>query len=292
MSKLVETQFGYHIVQRLTYAQAKATYDAQYPAMVNGAAGAEYMAKLDTASKIQVKSTAVATVKAVVLAEGQHRTDRTILATFKGGELTVARLLMWIDGMPAQNHIPQQIQTAPDSILTQFLRDLVLNEVMLKKADSMKVGMTDAEKAGLYHDFGQLVPMVWQALNVDPKSLADSAKSEPEREKLAAARVDTFLTRVLSGQLPQPVQIPVPLKILLESKYDWKVNSAGLDRAAEHARAARATDDSTKAANAPPSQVPLPGSAAGAGGPPPAGRGGVPGAQAGCSACNQEAIAL
>jgi hypothetical protein len=76
---------------------------------------------------------------------------------------------------------------------------------------------------------------------------------------LASARVEALMDNIMAGKA-QPVPIPTPLKVLLEGKYDWKVNAAGLDRATELARTLRATDDSTKAANQPKSQVPLPGS--------------------------------
>ena len=76
--------------------------------------------------------------------------------------------------------------------------------------------------------------MSWAQLGIDPKSLADSAKSTADSERLAASRVDAYLDRVMAGQA-QPVSVPTPLKIVLMDKYDAKVNSAGIDRAVERA---------------------------------------------------------
>ena len=100
--------------------------------------------------------------------------------------------------------------------------------------------------------------MTWQALRIDPKSLSDSAKTPSERERLAAARIESFLDRVMAGEA-QPVPVPAPLQIVLMNKYDSKVNPAGIDRAVERAQKIRHVADSTRAANQPKSAVPLPG---------------------------------
>ena len=141
-------------------------------------------------------------------------------------------------------------------------------EVLLKRADSAKIG-PDAGgvrqpasrlRAGGRDDAGR-------RCGIDPKSLADSAKTPAERERLAAARVEAYLDKVMAGEA-QPVPVPSPLQIVLMNKYDSKVNAAGIDRAVERAQKIRTVADSTRAANQPKSAVPLPGGAApGAGAP-------------------------
>jgi len=133
----------------------------------------------------------------------------------------------------------------------------------LKHADSAKVQLTPEEHNNLYTSVSALVVNIWQTLGVDPKMLADSAKSTAEKERLASSRVDAYLDRMMAGQA-QPVSIPRPLKKLLDAKYEASVNPAGIDRGFERAQKLRATADSSRAANQPKSQIPLPG----AGGPP------------------------
>ena len=77
------------------------------------------------------------------------------------------------------------------------------------------------------------------AIGIDPKSLADSGKTAGDREKIAAARVEAYLDRVMAGQA-QPAPIPVPLEIVLLNKYDAKVNAAAVERAVERATQLRA----------------------------------------------------
>jgi hypothetical protein len=258
ISPLVETQFGYHIIQRLPYAQVKADYDKQFAQIAGADAEKAFMAKLDSGASIQVKPGAVAVAKAAAIDASNHRKDNAVLTTFKGGTLTVSRFLMWLDQFPQNQRIPQQMQTAPDSLIEGFLKNLTTNELLVHQADSLHVTLTADEQASVYHDFGQVVSLAWNALGVDPKALADSGKSTSAREKLAAARVEALMDGMMSGKV-QPVPIPTPLKVLLETKYDWKINPAGLDRATEQARQIRTSADSAKAANQPKSQVPLPG---------------------------------
>ena len=118
--------------------------------------------------------------------------------------------------------------------------------------------LTPEEVANLHRDFAQVVTMSWQQMGIDPKSLADSAKSTSERERLAASRVEAFLDKVMAGQA-QPIPVPAPLQIVLMDKYNASVNPAGIDRAVEMAAKLRVAADSAKAAAQPKSAVPLPG---------------------------------
>jgi hypothetical protein len=135
---------------------------------------------------------------------------------------------------------------------------------MLEKADSAKIGLSTEEQNQLYGQFSQFVTMVESQLGIDSKSLADSAKTAPERERLAASRIETYTDKILGGQA-QPVPIPQPIATVLRAKYEWSINPAGIDRAVERAQKIRTTADSTRAANQPKSQVPLPGAPGGPG---------------------------
>ncbi|MFN2564663.1 MAG: peptidylprolyl isomerase [Gemmatimonadaceae bacterium] len=263
---LVETQFGYHIVQRLPYDLVnKDEFARGYTQVSQQRAESVYYAQLTERAKLQVKGDAPAAVKRAVREPREHRKDGAKLATFEGGELTVRRLLQWVGSLPNPQRLMQQLEAAPDSAVRGFVRDVARQELLLREADRGKVTFTPEERAQLQRDWAQLVGMVWQGLGVEPKSLADSAKSAPERERLAAARVETFMDRVMSGQA-QLVPVPVPLAIALEEKYEASINRAGLDRATERAAKIRASADSARAAQQPRSEVPVPGVP----GPPPA----------------------
>jgi peptidyl-prolyl cis-trans isomerase D len=267
ISKLVETQFGFHIIQRLSWADAQKDFSAQYTQIAGRKADSVYRADATTAAAIQLKDNAPASIKDAARDPSKHRSDKGTLATFKGGELTVQDFMAWMETVPPQQGIMQRIPSAPDSMLKPFIKEVALQQVLLRRADSAKVTLKDEDKATMYTQIGQLVTNLESTLGVDPKMLADSAKSVPEKERLAAARVDAYLDRMMAGQA-QPLTIPLPLKKMLDAKYDASVNAAGVDRGLERATKLRKTADSTRAASQPKTQIPLPGGA----GAPPAGQ--------------------
>ena len=122
---------------------------------------------------------------------------------------------------------------------------------------------------GFAEMYSTLVTDAWTRLGVDPKLLADSAKTATDRERLAAAHVDLFLDH-LFGPTPTVrfVDVPQPLENVLRAKYESDVSETGLDRAVSRATELRRQVDSTRTAKEPPSAIPLPGAGSGAGKPP------------------------
>jgi hypothetical protein len=179
------------------------------------------------------------------------------MATYKGGDLTVGRFVSWIESYPPQMRLPQQMAQAPDSLVRQFVKSIARQEVMLRMADSAGITLTAEEKNQLHSEFKSALASVWQQLGIEPKALTDSARSVPERERLAASRVEAYMDRIMSGQ-GQPLSVPPPIQAVLSSKYESKTYPAGVDRAVERARTLRAGADSARSAQQPPTQVPLP----------------------------------
>ena len=271
ISQPVETHYGYHIIQRLPYAEAKQQFEEQYSQTARGVADSTYLAQIQNSANIQVKDNAPTLIKAAAKEPAKHQTDHAVVATFKGGSLDVAQFLGWVEATPPQQQVMQHIPQAADSLLKPFAKSIATQQVLLHRADSLHVQVSDTDKAAMYNSFGQLVSNIWGSLGVDPKQLADSAKNVPEKERLAASRVDSFLDRMMAGQA-QPMTVPLPLKKILDAKYESSVNSAGIDRAFERAQKIRSAADSSRAANQPKSQIPIPG----ASGAPPQGAGPAP----------------
>lgn len=264
ISQPVETQFGYHIIQRMPYAEVSKDFATSFNSVARHIADSTYTAKLEADAGIETKANAVSMIKDAAKDPSKHRTDKGTLATFKGGDLTVADFLGWMDAVPPQQQIMQRIPQAADSELKPFVKQVTMQQVLLQKANAAKIDIPAEMRTNLYSSVTQLVGQVWQSLGVDPKSLADSAKTQAEKERLAAARVDAYLDRMMNGQA-QVMNIPVPLKKMLDTKYESSINSQGVDRAVERAQKVRSSADSSRAANQPKSAVPMPGM----GGPPP-----------------------
>jgi parvulin-like peptidyl-prolyl isomerase len=259
ISQPVRSQFGYHLIRRSTYDEVKDQFAQMNNQAANRTAESTYVAKLDEATKTQVKPNAASVVKAVAAAPDAHREDKTVIATSVMGDFTAAQAGKWITAMgPNAQQLRQQIQGAPDSLLPNFIKAVVRNEMLLRQADSAKVTLDTAETNEIRRAFVAMVANTWSGLNISPNRLADSAKTVAERERLAAARVDNYMERLLTKD-EQFVPVQPTLETALHSKYDYKVNPAGIDRALEHAQKIRAVADSTKAAQQPPSAVPMPG---------------------------------
>ena len=258
ISPIVETQFGLHIIERNTWDHAKTDYLAQAGGRSKQVAESTYIAQMQSVANIKLKPDAATTVKEVAKDPVSNRNSKTVVATFNGGELTAGHLAMILLATPQSGRLLQQIQGAPDSLVAQYATNMAQREVLLKKADSAKVVVKPEELVELHRDFGAAVTQAWAALGIDPKSLADSGKTAAEREKIAAARIERFLDRVMAGEV-QPVPVPSPLQIVLMDKFDAKVNASTVDKAIERATVLRVAADSARAAGQPKSSVPLPG---------------------------------
>ena len=259
ISQPVRSQYGYHLIRRSTYDEVKDQFALMNNQSATRVGESTYVARLDEAAKVQVKPNAAAIVKAIATDPDAHKDDKTVVATTSKGDMTAARIAQWIPAMsPNSQQLRQQIQQAPDSLLAGFVKAVVRNDMLLRQADSAKISLDTSETNEIRRAFVGMVANTWSGLNISPNRLADSAKTVAEKERLAAARVDNYLERLLTKD-EQFIPVQPPLEAALHSKYDYKVNSAGIDRALERAQKIRAAADSAKAAQQPPSAVPLPG---------------------------------
>jgi peptidyl-prolyl cis-trans isomerase D len=258
---LVRTSYGFHIIRRPMLSEVRSEFGRAHAQVAGAAAESTYLAKLEVDAKVEVKPKGPATLRSIVQDLEAHRDDRTVLASSTAGNLQASRAAQFIRSIPQpnQSQLRQALSQYPDSLLGLFIRRLVQQDVLLKMADSAKLGPDSAELGQMRAGFNQWVQMAWQQLGVAPNMLADSGKSEGDRERVAAGRVERYMNALLQGQA-QFVQIPEPLEQMLKEKYDSKIVDAGIDRAVEQAQALRAASDSARASQPrPPSAVPMPG---------------------------------
>ncbi len=256
VSPLVETQFGYHIIRRTPYSEVRGEIGEAMQRRATQVADSTFVANLEAGANVKIKDDAPAVARAVVADLEGHSDDKTVMATTKIGDFTAAKFGRWVRMFPQRQQVQQVIQQAPDSIVTQFVKNMIRNELILHAADSAKVPMDPQQLAQLRTTFAQVIGQAWTQLGVAPNQLSDSAKTEDERKRLAAARIEAYLTRLLANQA-QFVPIPSEVSELLRDTYEWKVANAGVERALERARRIRVARDSTRAAARPQSQVPM-----------------------------------
>ncbi len=256
ISPVITTQYGYHIIRRPTYDQVKAQLLSASKGRSVAVAESTYLAKLEANGKMEVKKGAVATVKALANDPDAYRRDNTVLATSAAGKFTTARLVGWLETLPPNARVLDQIKQMPDSMVTQLVKRYALNELVLRQADSAKIQVDPAQLAQLHTSFTNAVRTAWAQLGVAPPSLQDSAKSEGAREKLAAKRINDYFARMIQEQAPF-VPVPTPVSNILRSKYKYSLNDAGFDRAVEEASKIRNSADSARTAAQPPTAIPL-----------------------------------
>ena len=256
ISPVITTQFGYHIIRRPTYDQVRTQLLLASKGRSVAVAESTYLAKLEANGKIEVKKGAVATIKALANDPDAYRRDNTVLATSSAGRFTASRLVGWLETLPPNARVLDQIKQMPDSNITQLVRRFANNELVLKQADSAKVQIDPAELTQLHSSFINAVGSAWAQLGVTPASLQDSAKTEGDREKLAAKRINDYFTRMVQEQA-QFVPVPTPLSSVLRSKYKYAFNDAGFDRAVQEAAKIRSSADSARTAGQPATAVPL-----------------------------------
>ena len=261
---LVRTTHGYHIVRRSTYAEVREQFDQQYKGMLQQTAQSTYFDQILTAKKVEVKPNAAKVVKEVALDLDAHKGDRTAIASSANGNFTAGDVAQLIAGMERREDMRQQIQQFPDSVIPNIVKSMVLNELLEKQADSAGIKIDSLELSNIRNAFKGVIRNVWAGLRISPELLADSAKTPAEKERLAAARIDGYMGRLLQNQ-ENYVDVPSPVAEALREKYDGSIKQAGVTRALELAQKTRATADSARAASQPKSAVPMPDTGRGGG---------------------------
>ena len=258
ISPLVQTDYGFHIILRETYDEAKVKFDSAYQGVSKAKAESLFVSGLDKAANIKVSDGAGKIVKSIAEDVDSYRSDKTVLASSKKLDLRASRVAAWVAAFPAQMQIRRQLMQAPDSAMPDFLKNLMRNELLLKAADSAKVIVEPAEMEQIRGSFRASVNNSMNGLGITPKQLADSAKSTGDRGKLASARVYAYMAKLLKNEA-QFVDVSEPVSLALRHKYDAKVTLAGIDRAIAELTTVKAKADSVANANMPKSEVPMPG---------------------------------
>jgi hypothetical protein len=259
ISQVVQTDYGYHIIRRPTYDEVKSDVLQASKGRSTQLAESTFVAKLEADGKVEMKKDAATTARVVVADPDAHRNDKSTIATSTAGDFTAAELARWIGTFPPMQQSQQrgQLQNAPDSMVNMFVKNFIINDLVLKAADAAKIGPTPEEISQLHNAFFQARDAAWTQLGVDPKTLADSGKTEADRVRFASARVNKYMDALVSGKA-QFIQVPEPVARVLRDKTDASVNSAGIDRAVERAVQKHAAEDSTARAAVPPTAVPMP----------------------------------
>lgn len=257
ISPVTETQFGYHIIRRPLFSEVRQDIIRASRSVGMQAAESTYLADLDRSSKLVIKPGVAPAVRAVIDDPAGHKSDKTVLATSALGNFTAADLARWMTTIPPQAGLKERVKSAPDSLLPVFVKNFIRNELVVHAADSAKMGPDSAQLTQIRALFTNSLVIAWNALAVDPKTLATAAKSKSDREKLAHQKVEEYVKNLLAERA-QYVDVTQPVEYALREKYGYDINADGVSRALLQAATVRLHADSAKAAGQPPTVVPVP----------------------------------
>jgi PPIC-type PPIASE domain len=257
ISPVTETQFGYHIIRRPLFSEVRQDIIRASRSVGMQAAESTYLADLDRSSKLAIKPGLAPAVRAVIDDPAGHKSDKTVLATSALGNFTAADLARWMTTIPPQAGLKERVKSAPDSLLPVFVKNFIRNELVVHAADSAKMGPDSAQLAQIRALFTSSLIIAWNALAVDPKTLATAAKSKSDREKLAHQKVEEYVKNLLAEKA-QYVDVTQPVEYALREKYGYDINADGVSRALLQAATVRLHADSAKAAGQPSTVVPVP----------------------------------
>jgi hypothetical protein len=259
-SGVVETPFGYHIIKRPGADMVRERLTAYLVERASTRLDSIYMDSLAIQNEIKIEKGAADAMRAASEDPDDARRSTKKLATFKGGELTVAEFMRWVQALPPQ--YTTQLKQADDTMLTQFARVLTQNMLLLRQADSAKIQVTPEEWKSIAAGFRAQVDTLRGEMGLDTASLWDSTAVAADRNRVAVMKVDAYFDRLVSGK-SRLRRLPSGLATLLREKSSYRVHDAGLARAVELAQAERRKSDTSKAQGGPmqpaPGPAPIPG---------------------------------
>jgi hypothetical protein len=261
VSGVVETPFGYHIIKRPGEDAVRERINQYLVQNAGSRLDSIYMDSLAIINKIKVASGAAAAMRAAGEDPEEARNSKKAITTFKGGSLTVSEFMRWVRALPPQ--YASQLKQADDSMLTQFAKILTQNILLLRQADSAKIGVTPEEWKGLEEHYRGQLDTLRVEMGLDTAALWDSSSAKADRHKVAAMKVDQYFDGLIAGK-SRMRPLPSSLATLLRDRSEYRIYDAGINRSVELAEAERGKDSTkTKAGGMQraPGPPPIPGAA-------------------------------
>jgi hypothetical protein len=266
VSGVVETPFGYHVIKRPKQEEVRQRIHDYLIQSAGTRLDSIYMDSLAIINKIKISKGAAAAMRAAGENPEEARNSKKTLTSFKGGELTIGEFIRWVKALPPQ--YAAQLKQADDTMLTQFAKILTQNVLLLRQADSAKIGVTAEEWKGLEEHYRAQLDSLRIEMGLDTAALWDSSSAKVDRHQVASMKVDQYFDGLVAGK-SRMRPLPSSLATLLRDRSEYRIYEAGLNRSIELAEAQRKTDSAkTKpgAMQPAPGPAPIPGVA-----PPPQG---------------------
>jgi hypothetical protein len=256
LSPVIRTAFGFHIIRRPPVAEVRDIFRFGLADRIGAHADSLLVDSLTRARDFELATGALEAAREAVQDLDVVRASDKILVRFRGGSFRVKDLVRWLYSLEPQT--AQAIATAPRERLEQFLRLVAQRHLLLVLADSAGIEPSPDEWQFAKAQHDSAVSLLRNALRLTPDVLRDSAATADDRHRLATARVEEYLDRVVAGRA-QFLPMPPFFSWALREAASWDIDQAGVRLALERGRTLRAARDS--AAGPPPALQPAPGPA-------------------------------
>jgi len=240
-SDVVETAFGFHIIRRPALNEIRDSFRLRLRQLLVSRLDSLFVDSLATKSGIDVRSSAAVTLRLMANDPWGARGDDRVLASFRGGTLTVTEMARWLQALPAQTR--GMLLQADDSTVIRFVGSIARNEVILGMVRAQGLTLSPAARDTIFETFRSELKTLRTSMGLDPESLATTdPQSHRSRTEAAASRVDDYVAAITANRPGISFQ-PVPpfLAYVLRGRYAWSISTAGVDRALE--LAARLRED-------------------------------------------------
>ena len=262
---MVETPFGFHLIRRPPLGEVRGRLDDYLLERAGAAVDSTFMDSLAQANKIDIEDDAPATIRSALGATEESRRSGQTIANYKGGELTVQQFLRWVRALPPQ--YLQQLKSADDSTLIRFARVLTQNTLLLREADAANIRPTELEWKTMERKYLSQLDTLKTEMGLTGADLTDTTVSAAERQKVAGLKMEQYFDNLIAGKTTlRP--LPSALASLLRERLPFRIDQAGMSRAMDIAKEAKAKADSAEGAGSPVRRAP--------GGPPIPGAGALP----------------
>ena len=264
VSDVVRTPFGLHVIRRPLLGEVRDTFRTGLEERLAFEFDSILVDSIGQARRLRTESNAPALVRQLVQNFETSRGSGAMLASYAGGRFRVRDLAHWLMAMDPQ--VAQGIPTAADSQVTQFVRVVAERQMLVQAAEEAGTTLTAENWAYLRSTHDSALRTLYAVVGLDPVGLRDSAATPDAMRRLAQARVNDYLDRVLGGRA-QFFPVPPFFAEALRENARWSISAAGLRRALERAQTLRAAQDSAAPGVTPaPGPPPIPGADSGAAG--------------------------
>jgi parvulin-like peptidyl-prolyl isomerase len=229
ISGLVFTTFGIHIIKRPSRDEVRRPLLDWLRELAEQRLDSIYLIELGERKNLRVSSNAPALMRQSLDDERGMLNSRKSLASYDGGDFTVADFLRW---MPALGPTAaRQVRVAADEQLTELALQLGRNRLILNQADSAGMTLNELQWLGIKQKYDASIDTLRLLLRLGD-DVSNTTITAAQRSQVVRLKIDGYFDRVAAGQAALMAPPPA-LPHVLRSRESYNVSMDGVHRATE-----------------------------------------------------------